>query len=390
MTKLLAFFLTSIIIFCLTSSHYSQTLSDQEIQQIISNLSDEGLQSDALNKIEIYKILEAIPVLENQIWNQDCWIMERYLRLLDKLNAPNIYSLALTAIDSSANCWQNYSFGTSLRIRLKATEILFRHQDFSTTKYVFESLDSNYNSWAIKLLPEIATNVPAYTGFVKSYLFNIAVNDTINPYGPRKRALDYIVKIYKDEAIPVALNMFTTDVDSVYRLGAFKHLCNLNYSPLDSLIKSTISTTPYFPARIAMADTLLNRYGRPEDYSFIQNYIEAEPLAIAKRLLDSHVLRRFTPHIPEMAVTELTMLDTLISYTNQCYEYDWITNRGIYNSLNKKLENVQKDLERGKTKPAKNKLEAYQHEVEAQKDKHITEEGYKFLYYYSGYLIERL
>ena len=84
------------------------------------------------------------------------------------------------------------------------------------------------------------------------------------------------------------------------------------------------------------------------------------------------------------------MIDTLISYTDQSYNYEWITNRGIYNSLSKKLENAKKGLEKGKENSTKNIIQAYQNEVDAQNGKHITEDGYKFLYYFSDYIIERL
>ncbi len=92
--------------------------------------------------------------------------------------------------------------------------------------------------------------------------------------------------------------------------------------------------------------------------------------------------------LPEINIAE--MLENLITRTNQSYDNEWLDNSGIQNSLISKLENATRDLESGNYAAAKNVLEAYQNEVAAQRGKHITAEGYEFLYYYCGYMIERL
>ncbi|MDZ7262124.1 MAG: hypothetical protein ONB05_08475, partial [candidate division KSB1 bacterium] len=68
----------------------------------------------------------------------------------------------------------------------------------------------------------------------------------------------------------------------------------------------------------------------------------------------------------------------------------WIDNQGIANSLDAKLDNAKKQLEKGKTKTAINVLQAFVNEVEAQKDKHLTSEAYALLKYNAEYLIKKL
>jgi len=131
------------------------------------------------------------------------------------------------------------------------------------------------------------------------------------------------------------------------------------------------------------------RFLEPKFINFISNWKDSENSVIITKNIE-WTLQHFRPLEPDTTLTFETMLDTLISYTNQCYEYAWITDEGIYNSLSNKLENAKNDLAKGNEKTAKNKIEAFQNEVVAQNEKHIKEEGYKFLYYYSGYLIERL
>jgi 2',3'-cyclic-nucleotide 2'-phosphodiesterase (5'-nucleotidase family) len=65
-------------------------------------------------------------------------------------------------------------------------------------------------------------------------------------------------------------------------------------------------------------------------------------------------------------------IQNLIADTNDLYEDGEIDNHGILNSLLAKLEGALAAYERGKTKSAINKLEAFIKEVEAQSGKHIT------------------
>ena len=60
------------------------------------------------------------------------------------------------------------------------------------------------------------------------------------------------------------------------------------------------------------------------------------------------------------------------------------------NSLDKKLENAKKQLEKGKIKNALNILNAFLNQVEAQKDKHLTSEAYALLRFNAEYLVQRL
>lgn len=101
------------------------------------------------------------------------------------------------------------------------------------------------------------------------------------------------------------------------------------------------------------------------------------------------------PHEPiSVDVTQtqpdINLIDMLISDVNTAYEKGWIDNHGIANSLIKKLENANKQLEKGKTIQAINMLNAFLNEVEAQKEKHLTSEAYALLKYNTEYLIQRL
>ncbi len=97
--------------------------------------------------------------------------------------------------------------------------------------------------------------------------------------------------------------------------------------------------------------------------------------------------------VPVNATTVMpveTLLDTLISLKHQALAEGWIDNRGIANSLDSKLDNARKKLASGDSTTAKNMLNAFVNEVEAQNGKHLTSEAYALLKYNAEYLIDRL
>ncbi len=62
------------------------------------------------------------------------------------------------------------------------------------------------------------------------------------------------------------------------------------------------------------------------------------------------------PKDPPEPFVPLTILDTLISYKHQAFDFGWIKNKGIVQSLNAKLENARTQLQRNNTTTAKNIL----------------------------------
>jgi hypothetical protein len=110
------------------------------------------------------------------------------------------------------------------------------------------------------------------------------------------------------------------------------------------------------------------------------------------RLEDSIGVRGLTigPTAPPSTFSPSASIDTLISYKHQAFSFGWITNQGIANSLDQKLDNARKQLKRGNNKAAKNILEAFINEVEAQKEKHLSSEAYALLKFNAEYLISRL
>jgi len=96
------------------------------------------------------------------------------------------------------------------------------------------------------------------------------------------------------------------------------------------------------------------------------------------------------PVEPPVIFNPSSFLSYIINLKKEAFNLGWITNKGIEQSLNTKLENAKRKLDAGDTKTAKNILNAFLNEVEAQKDKHLTSEAYGLLKYNVQYFIERL
>jgi hypothetical protein len=111
-----------------------------------------------------------------------------------------------------------------------------------------------------------------------------------------------------------------------------------------------------------------------------------------EHLEDSINVRGLTigPTAPPLMFSPLAAIDTLLSYKHQALSLGWITNQGIANSLDSKLDNAKSKLTAGDTTAAKNMLNAFVNEVEAQNGKHLSSEAYALLKFNAEYLIQRL
>jgi hypothetical protein len=138
---------------------------------------------------------------------------------------------------------------------------------------------------------------------------------------------------------------------------------------------------------------------------FIKGLSEAERLKYAGEYIqafyDSIAWKGMTigPTAPSSDFKPLDFINYIINMKHEAFSLGWITNKGIENSLDAKLDNAKKKIEQGNITAAKNILEAFINEVEAQgcetyqtcpSGKHLTPEAYALLKYNVQYLIGRL
>lgn len=105
------------------------------------------------------------------------------------------------------------------------------------------------------------------------------------------------------------------------------------------------------------------------------------------------------PTAPPINFVALDFLSYLIDLKHQAAELGWITNPGVEDSLDVKLNQVKAKLQAGDTKTASNILNAFLNEVSAQvcktydncpNGKHLSPEAWGLLYFNGKYLLEHL
>lgn len=77
-----------------------------------------------------------------------------------------------------------------------------------------------------------------------------------------------------------------------------------------------------------------------------------------------------------ISVVQLMRTDLLL----MCGELRWIDNGGICRSFQVKLENAETALQQDDVDRAQNQMKAFRQELEAQRGKHVLEEGYQMLW----------
>lgn len=93
-------------------------------------------------------------------------------------------------------------------------------------------------------------------------------------------------------------------------------------------------------------------------------------------------------NIPE-SIANTVLLDTLQSYLSFSCDTTWIENQGTCRSLEAKLDNTGRQLQRN-TPTAANTLQAFLNELDALKEKQLSSEAYALLYYNGQFLLEKL
>lgn len=96
------------------------------------------------------------------------------------------------------------------------------------------------------------------------------------------------------------------------------------------------------------------------------------------------------PKAPPKIFNASAFSDYLRTLTTEAVAQKWIRDQGILKSLEAKLEQIAKKTAAGDYPAARNILNAFLSEVDAQKDKHLSSEAYALLYFNGKYLLGNL
>lgn len=279
---------------------------------------------------------------------------------------------------------------TKLTLKILAAYTLFELGNYSKYQYVFDELsqeEPRISSYLISMLSDIIRNIPSEEMRAKNALIKIAAENSEDLF--RYYVISDLAELYGEEMIPFFTERFVMEEDIAVIILLYESLRAYKDERINSAFKTKLPSINEGLTREQILRRILSQYSTISDFKYVLDYQNSEIDPENKATLN-FLINDYKPPKPSSTTSPLAMLDELITLTDSVYKYNWITNKGIYISLSQKLENAKKNLEKGDDKSAKNVLEAFRNEVEAQKEKHITIDGYKLLYYYSGYIIERL
>ncbi len=393
-------FLIVVTLLSLGNSVISQSISEEKKQRIFSDLdsSDFIFRWGALEEIIFYDIEDAVPKLEDIIWLQEPDLQTTILQILNVYNSSKTYEYTLAFMDSV----DNYSYENltiePLDLKIEVMHILFKFNDYSGVNYVFEIINRDrpkINPYARELLDDIIKNVPEYADSAKAELLKLVMNNDSDPKD-RYAALARMNELYGDEILDEIRETFINNSDEASRIMAMKFLFQHEYPQLNTLLKERLPLEPDPAIRYSVAEALLDSFGTISDYEFLQNYQKNEVDTTITFLIKSD-LYVYKPLHPAKETQIITMLDTLISYTNQCYGYDWLRDEAYKNELLDKIETAKNYISSADSVNCAIEMKKFQNSVAkvyadsaGSYPRYVNNDGYKFLYYYAGYILDRL
>jgi hypothetical protein len=390
-----------IFLFIICGSFYcraiSQTLSQEERQKIVDSLQGARYSSrlTAIARVKEYNIIEALPFLEQRIWQQSNITLKlKYLEALQQFSSSSFPTYAQLIIDSAGVFSQNSIFD-SLQIKVSVTSLLFKVGDYTTTQYVFDLLykdttESDYE--AVELLKQIFLNVPAYSTSAKSELRRIAKSN----HGSSMIAFRNYVALFGEEATEDMVEIFMNHQKYDLRWFAMGNLCRLNYSGLHELFLEKLNNEPDAGIRFFIAESLLIRYGTILDYHLVANHSKIEADSLVKSLLDFEI-QRFQPPQPERGTPIQTMIDSLISLKHQVAAYGWLGNQDFIDELDVSLDRAKIYIQQGDSLNCRRLIKIFQQNVDEEYNdsldgntREVRMGGWQFLYWNAEYILKRL
>ncbi|QQS37364.1 MAG: hypothetical protein IPM56_05255 [Ignavibacteriales bacterium] len=354
-------------------------------------LVQEGTLSEKLESLQAIRecgLTESFQFLNERIEiEDDLFVQTMILTTLYFMECPNIEAVAVNFLDVIDN--SNYSILEETdRAKLIASAILLERNNCSYTQNIFDYL-TQYdirNGWIFSSLKAML-EVSQFEQVSRNELISILQSSPY--YHSRVNALMIMTEKYGDQqTLNVYKSSMINDDSMGVRLYSLKALCKYEYGTLDIELRSLIETDPSWYLRRVFVDTLLSKYGQPIDLYAVQNHILVEENETALWWMQNSI-NNFIPHNPNLTIPQ--MMDSLNSYTDQLYQFGWIKNEVDYKHYREKTKNLRELFEQKKTDELCSNLNWIISQAESHhRSDVLTEEGYKFLFYYTGYIKEKI
>lgn len=379
----------SFMLFFTALNLIGQTLN-LEIKNNLIKRINENTDYEVLDSINNYNVIEAISKLEENFWNQDDFKKGYFLIILNNLGSINVESMCNLYLDNQKNGTMNNNYHS----QMDAFYISFLLSDFSHLDYylnVLDSLDINNNLTAYLKPMEILINTEEHKIRIKPYIENI-----LKFYTGKIDFLKWLKLYYKeydDNELNLAKYLAENGSENTRGIIVKFFLRKSKDSNIVSFYKQRILNETSNIIQKWLLYGIIKDHPSPINHKFYKQIYNSLPEAV--RTENSELNYNIWP--PDDTVSAEIVIDSLTSYTNQCYGYEWLKDETYKNELWTKLANAENYLNAGDSLNCKTEITAFQNSVdlvyqnpEQNYPKYVSDEGYKFLYYYAGYIIERL
>lgn len=376
------------------------TLIFSQADTLLEKLDGESFyyKFEALRIIRENNLEEYIPELEKRIFIQETLLLQEvYLKTLNALNAANTYDFAIQYYNSIDifNPQPYIEFNSKLEMKARIQQIFFKYGDYSKTEDIFTYLDdpNEMKRYGLILhdLKTVYENVPLFQTQALDWLL-IILNESTDKF-IRKLSLEILNEINYSEIINTCVGIINNEnEDGNLKYFASRILFDRDYEGLPDILRDKINSDPSDVLRWRFASGLLEYYALPSDWKLVIDHIPNEPDEDTRGMFEI-IVDKFIPPKPD-SLSYFDLCTKLISYTGEeMYQYGWIANEKTRDYYAEELTAVKQSIKNtGKIEQACEIINSQilpQAEQDLQRHL-ITEEGYKFLHYYTIYIKEEI
>ncbi len=395
----------------------AQNLSELQKANLISSIN-EDTDHEVLDSLKEFNVVEAIPKLEEYFWVQNDFKKGEFLLTLFELGSENVEILSRNYLDSA----QIKSIPQNIFSIMNAFYVSFLLEDYSHVEWFFNNLDSlNLNipfSFYTKPIV-LLSNTYEYKERIKPYFENIL------KLFPSKVAINYLLevytKLYNDKNLTLAKSVAINASNKFVRGTVIRNFLRKRRGQhLVNFYKERLEQETYFLAKRWLIGGIIKDHPSPTNHKYFKEIYNTLPENV--KILDSYLDYKFiipykdsskiTSYLNELNVEmrnmhynptlgiiipTLTILDSLISYHNQCFEFSWIGDPEFSSNLLNKLNIAKSYLVNNDSLETFNLVNEYKLSISqtymdttVNSSRFINNDAYKFLYNFSQFVLKNL
>ncbi|MDQ7816384.1 MAG: HEAT repeat domain-containing protein [Melioribacteraceae bacterium] len=393
MKKLIFLILIIIIPYCA----HSQTISEKRKNQLLSQIYDTSAISNfVMYEIRDWKLAEALPLLDKYYHKQILPCKIAMIDVFAALGYPKAKQYGLALYDSIMALPQDefdehYYFDQFIHL----ARVLMNINDYSMGDYIVEK-GNKFKPWndaGYQLLLRRMVRNPQYRDWVKIELIRLTKD---NNWDSRTYAVEYLYEFFGMEAYPYLIDMMKNDPMDDTRLNLIDELGTINNKETIDFLVERMFEDPRATIRESISKLLLEKYPSPTMYNKMFEYAEFETDTLYEKLAKMFDYF-FIITKPDSSVSISVMLDSLSSYTEQCYDFNWLKNYQYKSELTQKIQAARNYLISQDSLNCYKMISSFRLSIkEVYSDsagsypRYVSKDAYKFLYYYPKYILERL